>query len=107
TRKIKTLKILENAKEEELIKIDDIGDIVDNEIIDFFNDDKKRPAIDKLLEKGIKIEEVEEIKVDNSKLEGKTIVITGTLNNYVRGDLKKLVENKGAKVTSAVSKNTE
>lgn len=106
-RKFKTLENLEKAKLEDLIKIDDIGDIVANEIIDFFNDDEIRPAIDKLLEKGIKIEEVEEIKVDNSKLEGKTIVITGTLNNYVRGDLKKLLENKGAKVTSAVSKNTD
>lgn len=106
-RKFKTLENLEKAKIDELVKIDDIGDIVANEIVDFFNDDEIRPAIDKLLEKGIKIESLEEIKAEGSNIKDKTIVITGTLNNYIRGDLKKVLQNKGAKVTSAVSKNTD
>lgn len=106
-KKFKTLDKLEKAKADELIKIDDIGEIVANEIVEFFNDEEIRPAIDNLIEKGIEIASVEEVNINNSNLLNKTIVITGTLEKYKRNELKKMLENKGAKVTSAVSKNTD
>ena len=104
--KFKDFDRLRKATVEQLIEIDDIGLITAENIVEFFSDERISKAIDTLLSKGINIRKLEN---DNKKnnLESKTFVITGTVENYKRDDIKKLIEDNGGKVTSSVSKNTD
>lgn len=97
---------LRNANVDQLVDIEDIGLIIAENIVEFFHDDNINGAIDTLLSKGIKINEKVNDNVSN-KLDGKTFVITGTINNYKRDDIKELIENNGGIVTTSVSKNTD
>lgn len=94
---------LRNANVDQLVDIEDIGLIIAENIVEFFHDDNINGAIDTLLSKGIKINEKVNDNVSN-KLDGKTFVITGTINNYKRDDIKELIENNGGIVTTSVSK---
>lgn len=99
------LEKLRDASHEELINIHDIGDIVAEEIIAFFHDEKIVESVRKLLDKG-----VNPVHEGGKKTEGffneKTVVITGTLG-INRKDLKTMIENQGGKVTGSVSKKTD
>lgn len=97
---------LRNAKAEELVKIDDIGEITAQNIVDFFQDENINYAIDMLLSKGINLNEEANENTSN-KLEGLSYVITGTIENYNREEVKSLVEKNGGKVTGSVSKKTD
>lgn len=104
--KFKTLENLKNATNEDLIKIKDIGEIVANSIIEYFKNEKNIILINKILEKGVKIEELSLKEVKDNFFKDKTIVLTGTLANFKRQELTEILLNLGAKVTESVSKNT-
>lgn len=103
-QKFKSFDRFRKAKLKELLEIDDIGDVVAANIVEFFEDENIGKSIDSLLAKGI---EIEEAKEEASKFTGKTFVLTGTLENYSRKELTDLLLSLGAKVTSSVSKNTD
>ncbi|WP_296141280.1 NAD-dependent DNA ligase LigA [uncultured Anaerococcus sp.] len=99
---------IRNATADELVEIDDIGQITADNIVDFFEDEKINNGIDILLSKGIKLNEGENIREEiSNELENKTFVITGTMENYKREDIKELIEKNGGKVTGSVSKSTD
>lgn len=104
--KFKNLDNLRNATEEELVEVEDIGEKTSHDIVEFFHDPNIKDSIDKLLEKGIKIKKTEEKNTSNS-LDGMKIVITGSIENYKRNDIKKLILDHNGDVTSSVSKNTD
>lgn len=104
--KFKTFDNLRHANVDQLVEIDDIGDITALNIVEFFNDKKISNAIDILLSKGINLNEVKNDDASN-ELENLTFVITGTIENYKREDIKELIEKNGGKVTGSVSKNTD
>lgn len=103
-KKFKTFANLRDAKFESLIEVDDIGDIVARNIMEFFHDENIKRSLDALLSKGINILETESNR-SNDLLEEK-FVITGTIENYKRNYIKDLIEKNGGKVSSTVSKNT-
>mgnify|MGYP004517568547 FL=1 len=105
--KFKTLENLKNATNEDLIEIKDIGEIVANSIIEYFKNEKNIILINKILEKGVKIEELSLKEVKDNFFKDKTIVLTGTLVNYKRQELTEILLSLGAKVTESVSKNTD
>ena len=104
----KSLENVMNAEHEELIQIPDIGDIVAESIVEFFHDEKIHESIEKLLSEGLKIshEETEIIRED-SIFNGKTVVITGTLDGISRTEAGEIVTRLGGKVTGSVSKKTD
>jgi hypothetical protein len=104
--KFKSFDNLRNASVDQLVDIDDIGLIIAENIVEFFHDDNINSAINTLLSKGIKLNEKVNDNISN-KLDGKTFVITGTIENYKRDDIKVLIENNGGTVTTSVSKNTD
>jgi DNA ligase (NAD+) len=105
-KEYKTLDNLKEAKEEELEKIKDIGEVVAEEIYKFFHDDNILDSIYKLLEKGINPTfEAEEETVTNIFTD-KKIVITGTFKTK-RKEIKEFIENSGGQVTGSVSSNTD
>jgi len=104
--KFKTFDNLRHANVDQLVEIDDIGDITALNIVEFFDDKKISNAIDILLSKGINLNEVKNDDASN-ELENLTFVITGTIEDYKREDIKELIEKNGGKVTGSVSKNTD
>lgn len=103
-KEFKNLKNLMNASEEELLKIEDIGNVVAKGIIEFFNEEKNIENIEKLIDNGVNIEQPDE-DIKNI-LDNKTFVITGSFEKS-RKDIEKLIELNGGKISSSVSKNTD
>ena len=95
---------LKKATFEELIQIPDVGDIVAECIIDFFNEEKVIETIDELLELGVN-PVFEEKEIIESVFENKTVVVTGTMKKYSRKQIKDKLEMLGAKVSGSVSKD--
>ena len=105
-RKYKNIDNLMKAEFEDLSQINDIGPIVANSIIEFFSQEQTQDLIQKLKEAGVNTEAKEEENIDN-RFEGKTFVLTGTLENYTRGEASNLIEKFGGKTSSTVSKKTD
>ncbi len=96
---------LKKAKVEELITIDDIGQIMAESIHDYFNNPKNIELIEKLKSHGINpISNY--IQKDNLPLQGLIFVVTGTLETMSRDDANNLIEEFGGKASSSVSKKT-
>ena len=104
--KFKSIEGLKNATFEELISVQDVGDIVAKCVIDFFHEEKVLTTIDELLSLGVS-PIFEEKEIVESSFNGKTVVVTGTLENYSRGEIKTKLEALGAKVSGSVSKKTD
>ena len=100
----KTLKAICNATYEDLISIPDIGEVMANSIVDYFNTLKNRELIIKLLELGVEPKEYNEVTYD--LFLGKTIVLTGTLEKLSRDEGNQMIEKLGGKAASSVSKKT-
>lgn len=100
------LDALKSASVDELICIDDIGAIVATSIVEYFADPDNIENINKLFDAGVMIKKPE-VQNYNENFANKTIVLTGSLNNYSRPDLTKILQNMGANVTTSVSKNTD
>lgn len=100
------LDALKSASVDELICIDDIGAIVATSIVEYFADPDNIENINKLFDAGVTIKKPE-VQNYNENFANKTIVLTGSLNNYSRPDLTKILQNMGANVTTSVSKNTD
>ncbi|MGG7142029.1 NAD-dependent DNA ligase LigA [Clostridium nigeriense] len=104
--KFKSLEGLRSATFEDLVSVQDVGDIVAQCVLEFFKEEKALKTINELLELGVN-PRFEEKEIIASPFEGKTVVVTGTLNNYSRGEIKAELELLGAKVSGSVSKKTD
>ena len=104
-KKYKNIDNLVNATSEELAMIDDIGPIVANSIREFFMQDQTIDLIERLKKAGVNMEHQEEILDD--RFEGKTFVITGSLEKYTRTEAANIIEKFGGKVSGSVSKKTD
>ncbi|MEF8841346.1 MAG: NAD-dependent DNA ligase LigA [Haloarculaceae archaeon] len=95
---------VEEASREELQEIDGIGEVVAEEIREFFDSERNREVLAGLLE------HVDPREVDvetGDALEGLTFVFTGALEGYTRSEAEALVERNGGSATSRVSGNTD
>ena len=90
----------------ELRMIEDVGEITAKTIYEFFRQEQTLDLIGKLKSAGVNMQILEET-VEDEKLEGKTFVLTGTLEHYSREEASKLIEQHGGRTSSAVSKKTD
>jgi DNA ligase (NAD+) len=95
---------LQLATFEELVSIRDIGATVAQSIFRFFDNQDNREVIRRMLEAGVS--PAEERKKVGGRLTGKSFVFTGSLGSFTRDEAKRLVEDEGGSVVSAVSKKT-
>lgn len=101
-----SLDALMQATQEELEAIDGIGEVVAASIVEFFQRDDIRQLIDKLQAAGLTMT-ADVVRVQRStSLEGKTIVLTGTLPNLTREQATALIQSHGGKVTGSITKKT-
>lgn len=105
-KRFATLNDLKNAKIEDLVSINDIGEVIAKSIYDYFNSNYGLKNLNDLLNAGIKINYTNVVNY-NENFKGKNVVLTGTLQNYTRDEAKTLLESFGANVVSSVSKNTD
>ena len=99
---------IENFKKatiEDLENIEGIGEISAKSIYDFLNNDKSKKIIDDLLAVGVE-PIFEKMAITESKLTGKNVVITGSIEGFTRTSAKETAERLGATVQSSVSKTT-
>lgn len=104
-----TLEGVMNATREELIAVPDVGDIVADSIVSFFEDEVNKMSVQRLLEFGVHPQPIEKPKPvsTDSYFYGKTVVLTGTLHLMTREEATAKLEACGAKVTGSVSKKTD
>ena len=88
-----------------LVNIDQIGMSVAEDIINFFNSSTNLDELDKLSQQ-LNIKPYQKLNVDNYFL-NKKVVITGTLNNFTRDEIKTKLNSLGSKFVSQVSKNID
>ena len=98
-----SLKALRDATEEELLKIPDIGLTVSESILAYFADEDNLKQLDDF--KALGVDPIY-INHDNAPLKGQSFVVTGTLTDLGREEAEDLLREKGATVTSSVTKNT-
>ena len=103
-KKFRTLENLKEASIEDLANIDGIGDILANNIFEYFHDSNNIKFVDDLIASGIKFEEEKE---KSGALLNMRIVLTGSLPTYKRGDATKLIEDNGGEVAASVSKTVD
>lgn len=94
-----------NASLEELTEIEGVGDILAKSIKDYFSNETTIKMINNLIDLGVNTKSLSE-KLDN-RFEGKTFVITGTLEGYSRNEMTELIEKYNGKVSGSVSKKTD
>ncbi|HAH52309.1 MAG TPA: DNA ligase, partial [Balneola sp.] len=102
----KNLDNLRSADEEALLAVDSIGPRIAESVIDFFSNEVNNKIVDRLKEAGLQFE-AKEKELASRVLEGKKIVMTGTLPTLSRNEAKELIEKHGGKTALSVSKNTD
>lgn len=97
----KTLDGVMNATYDDLISLEDFGDIMANGFVQYWADEKHRADIEDLIASGIKIQEK---SIKQGSLTGKKVVLTGSLPTLKRSQAKKLIEDNGGEVSESISK---
>ena len=104
-KKFNTMQNLENATLEELSNIDDIGPIMAESLVKFFEQEQTKDLLEKLKQAGVNMQYLNQEKTDN-RFEGKTFVLTGSLEKFTRAEASNIIEQFGGKVSGSVSKKT-
>ena len=103
---IKEVLDLQNLSLEDLTNIEGIGPKVAQSIFDFFQTESNIHLIKALQQLGVNVvNRPEDSLAKNNKLEGKTFLFTGSLQQFNRDRAKQLVEENGGKLLSSVSAN--
>ncbi len=100
-----SIEAITNASKEEILKIDGFGEVMAESVEYYFSLKRNKELLVKLENYGVKMPHLKPKKL-NGVFEGKTFVLTGTLENYSRSEMTKLIEEAGGKTSSSVSKKT-
>ena len=103
-KRYKNIDNIINVNIDELTNVNDIGEIIAKSVRTYFDDPLNLKLIEDLKKLGLNFEYKNDSSDDT--LSGMTFVLTGTLEKYKREELTKILEDKGAKVTSSVTKKT-
>ena len=106
-RSFGSLDKLSTANLDELLQVNDVGEIVANSIIDFFSEQHNQEVINKLIQVGVNYAVMASENKYNPLITGKIFVLTGTLPTLARNDVKAMLEEFGAKVAGSVSSKTD
>ncbi len=104
----RSMEKLAEASVEELDEIPEIGETVARSVYDYFRNERNADVIMRLQKAGVKMEVDSDATANlDERFVGKTFVLTGKLENFTRTEAAKLIEERGGRVASSVSKNTD
>lgn len=107
-RRFDTIDNLMHASVDDLVKINDVGDVVANSIVNYFKDEHNIELINKLKEQNVNTIYLGSNKFDEENaFFDKKVVLTGSLVSFTRSEASKILEDLGAHVVSSVSKATD
>ncbi len=107
-RSVKNIETLMSMPVGQLTAIDDIGPKIAESIVGYFSVDTNRETVRRLQAAGLRMETVTVSETGNSdKLEGKTIVISGTFSLHSRDEYKEMIERNGGRNSGSISKKTD
>lgn len=98
------------ATEDQLVAIYEIGDKMASSLVEYFSNEDARAVIERLAEVGVNMTykgKKVEVAIGDSPFAGKTIVLTGKLEQLTRNEAKAKIEELGGTVTGSVSKKTD
>ncbi len=97
---------LKSADKERLLSIPDVGEIVADCIVEYFNDEENAREIENLFACGVDILYAEIADNNGGVFSGERVVLTGTLADFKRDEAGDIIEKLGGEVLSSVSKKT-
>jgi DNA ligase (NAD+) len=103
-RECGTFEAVRTASEDALQEVPDVGPTVAAEVRGFFESERNRAAIDRLLEH---VDTLEADTAGGAELDGLTVVFTGRLERFTREEIRDLVERHGGSAAGSVSSNTD
>lgn len=102
----RSMDALMQAEVEELSEIEDIGGIIAQSIYQFFREEQTKDLLSKLKNAGLTMAEEQE-EAQDERFKGKTFVLTGSLERFSRTQAAEIIEKRGGKTSSSVSKKTD
>jgi len=97
---------LHKAREETLLEVDDVGPVVADHLVQFFDSRSSMQVVDALRASGVSWPDLELAPQEDLPLAGQTWVVTGKLEQLSRNDAKAHLQTLGAKVAGSVSAKT-
>lgn len=108
SKSFSSLEELQKATLEDLMKVEEIGLKTAESILNYFQLEENRDVLERLISYGVNTKSISETENNESKvLSGKKFVLTGTLEGMKRSEAKKIIENYGGEVMSAVSASVD
>lgn len=101
-----SLENLMNASAEEITSVHEIGESISNSVKEFFKNEHNKEIVLRLKNYGLIFKE-DKIKVGDNFFNGKSFVLTGSLEKYSREEAGEKIMNLGGKIVSSVSKKTD
>jgi len=106
-RQLGNMDAFTQASAEQLAAVPEIGEITAQSVVEFFARPETQKVIAKLREAGVNMISLEAPAPRGGPLDGKTVVVTGTLKNYTRPEIEKLIQSLGGRAASSVSRKTD
>lgn len=102
-----SIESLKTASLEALMEVDEIGERIAQSVIEYFSKEKNLEIIENLRNAGVQFRLSEDVLAQKTnKLEGLTIVISGTFEQHSRDEYKAMIETNGGKNSGSISKKT-
>jgi DNA ligase (NAD+) len=93
------------ATAEELVEVEEIGEVIARSVVDFFSKPQNQMLIERLTMAGVQMQ-MAEVQQHSDALNGLKIVISGVFKKYDRDELKKMIELNGGANVSSISAKT-
>ena len=107
TEEYSSIDELKSAGIQDLSAINEVGEVIAESIVNFFASEENLEVVEKLAEAGIKMSLDESEAEIEAIFSGMNFVLTGSLEGYTRKEAKEIIEDRGGRVTSAVSSKTD
>ena len=104
-RHFRTMDALSAASREELLEVEDVGEVIADSILEWFSDPVHQETVSRLRQAGLKMEIEEGQAQAGTALAGMSVVVSGTFS-ISRDEMKTLIERSGGKISSSVSAKT-
>ncbi|AAP95725.1 DNA ligase (NAD(+)) LigA [[Haemophilus] ducreyi] len=102
-----SLENIRTANVEQLKEVQDVGEVVANRLVCFWQEQHNVAVVEELIAQGVHWDNIVQLEIADNPLKDKNVVLTGTLTQFSRDQARKLLQQLGCKVSSAVSTKTD